>query len=163
VTLSVPAAGSVWSAEAPPIRLVREEGRLAGAVELDGLGPLPDPSPPASVEERRAVSLDVAGLRSGVVEASRGGFTWVVNSTSAPEAQEHTVRYRRLGYRSSVLRAVVRGRRVFRVALGQFPSVGEAERARPFLPLGIRRDTWLLRLGRTLRPDIRLGAGSAKP
>ncbi|HEX9950505.1 MAG TPA: hypothetical protein VGB53_01955 [Rubricoccaceae bacterium] len=90
------------------------------------------------------------GLRSGVVEAQQGGFTWVVNSTSGPEAQEQAARYRRLGYRASVLRALVSGRWVFRVALGQFPSVDVAEWARPFLPLDIRRDTWLLRLGRTL-------------
>ncbi|HEX9950504.1 MAG TPA: hypothetical protein VGB53_01950 [Rubricoccaceae bacterium] len=45
VTLFVPAAGQVWDAEAPPILLVLETDRTAGALESAGLEPSAAPIP----------------------------------------------------------------------------------------------------------------------
>jgi hypothetical protein len=57
-------------------------------------------------------------------------------------------RYRAQGLRASALSAVVGGRTVWRVVVGQFGSVEEAERARAHLPADARADAWILRLGR---------------
>jgi hypothetical protein len=84
---------------------------------------------------------------TGTVDPAAGGATWILNSTSASEAAGQADRYRSLGFRSTVLTALVDGRRVHRVAVGQFPGVAEARAARSLLPADAPADAWILRLG----------------
>jgi hypothetical protein len=83
------------------------------------------------------------------VEPASGGYTWVLNSTDDAEARAQVDRYRMMGFRASVLTAVVDGRRVHRVAVGQFFDIADARAARHLLPPDAPADTWILRLGRT--------------
>lgn len=84
---------------------------------------------------------------TGSVDPAAGGVTWILNSTSASEAAGQADRYRSLGFRSAVLTAIVDGRRVYRVAVGQFPGIAEARAARSLLPSDAPADAWILRLG----------------
>jgi cell division septation protein DedD len=86
---------------------------------------------------------------SGTVDPASGGFTWVLNSTSNAEARAQVERYRLQGFRASVLTAVVDGRLVHRVAVGQFTDLAYARAARHLLPPDAPADTWILRLDRT--------------
>jgi septal ring-binding cell division protein DamX len=107
------------------------------------------PEPPEQAGDEPAAPV-ASGLRgSSEVDASAGGATWVVNSTTSAEARMQAERYRGEGFRTGVLRATVGGRRVYRVAVGQFATVAEAEQARGGLPPDTRADAWILRLGRT--------------
>ena len=67
----------------------------------------------------------------------------VLSTSSREEAEALRDRYRRAGYRSSVLTA--RGGQ-FRVCVGQFPTRDDAIRLRNRLPPQAPADTWALYL-----------------
>lgn len=116
--------------------------------------PRPALPPPARVDQAADAAAGAGragaaawGLRdAGAVDPSVGGVTWVLNSADAATAVEQVARYRSMGFRSSVLTATVAGRRVHRVAVGQFPDLAAAHAARHLLPPDAPADTWLLRL-----------------
>ena len=113
------------------------------------------PPPPARPEPAPTPERDVApagawGVRgTAPVDASAGGFTWILASTDAADARERVAIYRSLGFRAAVLTAFVGGQQVHRVAVGQFATASEARAARALLPNDAPADAWLLRLGRT--------------
>ena len=80
------------------------------------------------------------------IEPARGGFAWVLGSTSQAQATQRVAAYRQQGFRAGVVPAVVRGRTVHRIALGQFRSAEDAERARAQLLPDAPADAWVLRL-----------------
>jgi hypothetical protein len=112
--------------------------------------PATPPPPTRQAPAEPAPQGEAWGLRGGgTVDASAGGVTWILNSTTEGEARAQVERYRALGYRAEVLSAVVDGRRVYRVAVGQFANAAEAHAARTLLPDDAPADAWILRLGRT--------------
>ncbi|WP_412062674.1 SPOR domain-containing protein [Rubrivirga sp. IMCC45206] len=102
----------------------------------------------------RLAGLDVRDVNalSGPDEIAprAGGYSFVVLSTPAlAEAERLAVRWRRAGYRTSVLTADVGGRSMYRVVIGQFSSRDQALRLRDRIGPQAPADTWLLDL-RTL-------------
>jgi hypothetical protein len=87
-------------------------------------------------------------LRGGDgIDRADGGFSWVVGSELSREPAERRVAaFRAQGLRAGVIAEEAAGRTRFRVALGQFESIEQAERFRSDLPAGVPADTWLLRL-----------------
>lgn len=74
-------------------------------------------------------------MSSQPIDPAAGGFTWAMGSyPSEAPANEAAARYRRAGFRSSVLPGTAQGRQVFRVGVGQFATQAEAEAARDLLP-----------------------------
>ena len=99
----------------------------------------PDPTPPAP-------SADPLRSSAGIDRAD-GGFSWIVASEFSREPAERRVAaFREQGFRADVIAEEAAGRTRYRVALGQFTSIDEADRFRSDLPAGVPADTWLLRL-----------------
>lgn len=107
--------------------------------------PAPDTEPPAEPTEPVA-SADP--LRSqAAIDPAAGGFSWVVGSELSREPAERRVaEFREQGLRAGVIAEEAAGRTRYRVALGQFESIEQAESFRSDLPAGVPADTWLLRL-----------------
>ncbi len=120
-------------------------------VARENPGPEPAASRPRPVQEPElAAGASAWGMRGSVpVDPTAGGMTWVLASTDAADARERVAIYRSLGFRAAVLPALVDGRQVYRVAVGQFAGSAEAHAARSLLPNDAPTDAWLLRLGRT--------------
>ncbi|MEM1041708.1 MAG: SPOR domain-containing protein [Bacteroidota bacterium] len=87
-------------------------------------------------------------LRSaGTVAPADGGFTWVIGSELSQAAAEQRVEaYRTQGFRSGVVAQEAAGQTRYRVSLGQFDTVAEAEARRGDLPADAPSDSWILRL-----------------
>jgi nucleoid DNA-binding protein len=84
---------------------------------------------------------------SAPIDPTAGGFAWVVGSELSREPAERRVaEFRAQGLRAGVIAEEAAGRTRYRVAIGQFESIEQAERFRPDLPAGVPTDTWLLRL-----------------
>ncbi|MGB3544854.1 SPOR domain-containing protein [Rubrivirga sp.] len=122
----------------------REEPRIR-----PGLGQAPQSdvaiTPPVlvglSAPERQALSS------RSPIRPTADAWTLIVLSTPArSDAQQLSQRYARSGYRTAVLEAESRGRPMFRVAVGQFSSRGDAIRLRDRLPPQAPGDTWPLDL-----------------
>ena len=80
----------------------------------------------------------------GEVNPSDGGATWIVASGNRTSAEDLAARYRRQGFRSSVLAAEANGLAVYRVAVGQFANAAEARQHRSRLPADAPAGTWVL-------------------
>ncbi len=101
----------------------------------------PEPEPPAPPP-----SADPLRSTAGIDRAD-GGFSWIVASEFSREPAERRVAaFREQGFRADVIAEEANGRTRYRVALGQFTSIDEADRFRSDLPAGVPADTWLLRL-----------------
>jgi hypothetical protein len=97
----------------------------------------PTPPTPAADPLRSTAGIDRAD----------GGFAWIVASEFSREPAERRVAaFREQGFRADVIAEEAAGRTRYRVALGQFASIEEADRFRSDLPAGVPSDTWLLRL-----------------
>ncbi len=116
---------------------------------------VPAPSDTAAVDpagsepvgsEPEPVSADP--LRSaGAIDPDAGGYTWVVASElSRAPAERRVEAYRAQGLRAGVVADDARGRTRYRVSLGQFDSVEDAEARRADLPGDVPSDSWILRL-----------------
>ncbi len=83
---------------------------------------------------------------SAAVDPADGGFTWVVGSELNQAAAERRVeRYREQGFRAGVVSQEAAGRTRYRVSLGQFDTIAEAEARRSDLPDDVPSDSWILR------------------
>ena len=80
----------------------------------------------------------------GQVNPAQGGATWILASGNRTSAEELAARYRRQGYRSSVLAGEANGLTVYRVAVGQFANAAEARGLRSRLPSDAPASTWVL-------------------
>ena len=81
------------------------------------------------------------------IQSSADAWTFIVLSTaSSEEARRLSGRYARSGYRTSVIETERRGRRMYRVAIGQFGTRSDALRLRDRLPPQAPDDTWALDL-----------------
>ena len=97
-------------------------------------------------EPEPAPSADPLRSTAGI-DVGEGGFTWVVASEFDRASAEAAVAdFRAQGFRAGVVAEEAGGRTRYRVALGQFASLDEANQHRPNLPAGVPADTWLLRL-----------------
>jgi cell division protein FtsN len=70
----------------------------------------------------------------------------VGSELSREPAERRVAEFRAQGLRAGVIAEEAAGRTRYRVALGQFESIEQAERFRSDLPAGVPADTWLLRL-----------------
>ena len=81
------------------------------------------------------------------IDPAAGGFTWVVASELDRAVAERRVdAYREQGLRAGVVAQEAGGRTRYRVSLGQFDSIAEAEARRADLPTDVPADSWILRL-----------------
>ncbi|GEM_PF-4441277 len=107
------------------------------------------PAPETTTPEQTTpatTSFDPLRGPAGIIR-ERGGYTWVVASVASREkAEEIAARYRAQGYRTGVLEGRVQGRPIYRVGIGQFASIEEAQQARRELPPDAPRDAWILRI-----------------
>lgn len=111
--------------------------------------PANTPSPQPGAPPLPTPAASPWGMRgAGGIDLTAGGATWIVASSSAADARMRAERYRALGFRADVITATVNGRRVHRVAVGQFASTADATSARAELPDDAPADAWVLRLGR---------------
>ncbi len=100
--------------------------------------PTPDPVPAAPPDPLRS---------DAGIDRADGGFTWVVASELTEAAAERRVAaYREQGWRAGVVADEARGRTRYRVSLGQFESLAEAEARQADLPADVPPDSWILRL-----------------
>ena len=98
--------------------------------------PEPEPEPPSADPLRSSAGIDPA----------QGGYAWVVASElSRAPAERRAAEFQAQGFRAGVVAEEAGGRTRYRVALGQFSSLDEANQHRPNLPAGVPADTWLLR------------------
>lgn len=74
-------------------------------------------------------------------------MTWVVNSTTAAEAQRQVEHYRRAGFPADVIPARVGRRTVYRVTVGRYRTEAEAAQARASLPDDVPADAWIYSFG----------------
>ena len=152
-----------------------ESAALAGEFPVEELGgrtspggttrsePAPAARPvqtPPARPQRNGVDLptldDVDGLDEADRDAlagtapivvGRGGYSWVVLSTREREsADRRAEQYREAGWRVRVFQTEALGQTVYRVAIGQFESLSQADRLRPLLPTQVPPDTWRLDL-----------------
>ena len=111
----------------------------------------PAPAPPAPPNGGEAAQPQTGNqlprqLRGpGQVNPAQGGATWILASGNRTSAEELASRYRRQGYRSSVLAGEANGLTVYRVAVGQFAGAEEARGMRSHLPSDAPESTWGLR------------------
>lgn len=114
---------------------------LGAAVPADTVAvaePPAEPEPPPSADPLRST----AGI-----DPAAGGFTWVVASElDRAVAQRRVAAYREQGLRADVVAQEAGGRTRYRVSLGQFGSISEAEARRADLPADVPSDSWILRL-----------------
>lgn len=120
--------------------------------------PRPEPSAqPAAQEPPQPARQETSVIRPQPAPAPRrapdeidqaaGGFTIVVASaTEQAQAAATLRRYAALGLPSSVLAEEVKGATRYRVAVGQYGSGGEANRARQQLAGRLPQDAWVLRV-----------------
>lgn len=109
----------------------------------------PSTEPAASEPVQTAPPSEPADPLRGAagIDRADGGFSWIVASEFSREPAERRVAdFRDRGFRADVIAEETGGRTRYRVALGQFASIEEAERFRSDLPAGVPPDTWLLRL-----------------
>ena len=111
---------------------------IADAATPETPTPEPEPAaPPPSEDPLRST----AGI-----DQAEGGFSWVVASEfSRAPAERRVAEFREQGFRADVIAQETGGRTRYRVALGQFDSLDEANRYRSDLPSGVPDDTWVLR------------------
>lgn len=132
----VPADTSV--ATAPP-----PTDTLATAVDTTVVAEAP--SEPAEPEAPAAPADPLRGTAG--IDPTAGGFTWVVASElDRAVAERRVARYREQGLRADVVAQEAGGRTRYRVGLGQFETVDEAEARRADLPPDVPSDSWILRL-----------------
>ena len=109
----------------------------------------PAPPPPAARPEpaqpQTGDQLPQQLRGPGQVNPAQGGATWILASGNRTSAEELAARYRRQGYRSSVLAGEANGLTVYRVAVGQFAGAEEARGMRSHLPTDAPESTWVLR------------------
>lgn len=112
-----------------------------------GLGESPAPGVallPPRVSGLDPSSIDALAARDQPVDPTADAWTFVVLSTaSRTEAEALRARYRRAGYRASVLTS---RSGQFRVCIGQFATRDDAVRLRDRLPPQAPADTWALYL-----------------
>ncbi len=139
-TIEAPQATTEESVSAVPEQPVEESSRPSSETPPPVEGTTPSPATTAGE------SFDPLRSSEGIIR-ERGGYTWVVASVaSRKKAEEIAARYRSMGFRTGVLEGTIQGRRIFRVGIGQFASIEEAQRARRALPPDAPRDAWILRI-----------------
>lgn len=112
--------------------------------------------PEAAVPEaagREDAGREVAALDAAApIVPGRGGLTWVVAShRGRADAEAERARYAAAGAAVAVLAARAGDTDLFRVAVGQYPTLDAAQAARPSLPRFAPADSWPLRLTADLR------------
>lgn len=133
-------------------------------VTVSGPAPPPPSTPPQAdgqtpAAERREEDTrrtDTTSRRSPAlygaqgVDASAGGYTWVVAThLRRDQAEQEVQRYRALGYRAGVyVDDDGPGSTAFRVVIGQFATTDEALAARRILSGDVRLGMWLLELAK---------------
>lgn len=134
---------------------------IAEAPSEEVISETPTPEPAEEIIEEEAVEVEsseepeileepavVDPLRGDEpIDASLGGVTWIAYSEASRAAADRRVaNFREQGFRSAVIPSTVRGAQRFRVAIGQFSSIEEAEAHRAELPSGLPSDIWISRL-----------------
>lgn len=113
----------------------------------DVVEPDSEPGPTLQQPEPAPVTETVYGLTGSVVDEANDGYSIVLhsvrNNNSAQAAAENL---RRQGYRTIVSERTVDGATVFRVAVGQFPTVREAQEKAAELPEPYRNQNFIQRI-----------------
>lgn len=98
----------------------------------------PEPEPIVEIDPLRGTAP---------IDPALGGVTWVLYSEiSQATAERRAATFQEQGFRTAVFPATVRGARRYRVVIGQFSSMQEAEAHRSELPGGLPSDIWISRL-----------------
>jgi len=107
----------------------------------------PDTEPEPAVQEPEPVTETVYGLTGSIVDEANDGFTIVLHSLrNNNNAQAAAENLREQGYRTIVIERTVDDASVFRVAIGQFPTVREAQEKAAELPEPYRNQNFIQRI-----------------
>jgi hypothetical protein len=107
----------------------------------------PPVTPPTTPTPADPIMEETAFRGTTPVTPAAGGYTLVVgHAASSGAAESLAATYRERGFRVGVLPGQSGGRRIYRVGVGQFPTLSEAQREYSDLPPNFPPDAWIMRV-----------------
>ncbi|MEX0661447.1 MAG: SPOR domain-containing protein [Balneolaceae bacterium] len=116
-------------------------------VEPEAEDTVEDPEPVEESAEDETPDIPTYGLYGDIIDAGNNGYTIVLHSLrSESHANEIAGELKDDGYRSMVNGRTVDGRAVFRVSVGQFPSISDAQAEAAELPAPYNEQNFIQRI-----------------
>lgn len=116
-------------------------------VEPEAEDTVEDPEPVAESSSDETPDVPAYGLHGDITDAGNNGYTVVLHSLRSEErANEIAGELKNDGYRTMVNGRTVDGRAVFRVSVGQFPSISDAQEEAAELPAPYNEQNFIQRI-----------------